>query len=89
MDKITAKDVAKNLMLVFLRHGIPETILSDQGTNYQAALMTEFCELLNILKVRTSPYHPQCDGLSERFNRSIQTMISSYVNDNHRNWDEL
>ena len=89
MDKITAKDVAKNLMLVFLRHGIPETILSDQGTNYQAALMAELCELLDIHKVRTSPYHPQCDGLSERFNRSIQAMIASYVNSNHKNWDEL
>ena len=89
MNKITAEEVAQNLMLVFYRHGIPETLLSDQGTNYQASVMNELCELFDIHKVRTTPYHPQCDGITERFNRTIQTMLASYVNKNQTNWDTL
>ena len=87
MNKVTSKDVAKRLMLVFYRHGIPETILSDQGTNYQATLLAELYELLDVHKVRTSPYHPQTDGLTERFNRTIQAMLTSYVADNQKDWD--
>ncbi len=39
-------------------------------------------------KARTSPGHQQCDGLSERFNRSLKKMISCYISDNHKDWDE-
>jgi hypothetical protein len=48
-------------------HGLPEFILSDQGKNYQSALLAELWELLDVHKLRTSPYHPQCDGITERF----------------------
>jgi len=89
MESITSAELAKRLMLVFYRHGIPDTILSDQGTNYQAALLAELYELLDIHKVRTSPYHPQCDGLTERFNRTLQAMLTSYIDENQKNWDEL
>ena len=89
MVRITAADVASKLMLVFYRHGIPDTILSDQGSNYQSQLLAEIYELLDVHKVRTSPYHPQCDGITERFNRTIQSMLTSFVNDNQKNWCTL
>lgn len=89
MVRITAADVALKLMLVFYRHGIPDTILSDQGSNYQSQLLAEIYELLDVHKVRTSPYHPQCDGITERFNRTIQSMLTSFVNDNQKNWCTL
>jgi hypothetical protein len=41
LRSITSLDVAEKLMLVCCRHGMPETILSDQGSNYQAALKSE------------------------------------------------
>ena len=87
LRSITAQDVAEKLMLVCCRHGMPETILSDQGTNYQAALISELLELLDVRRVRTSPYHPECDGLTERFNRTLKTMIASYVNEDQDDWD--
>ena len=89
MESITAAELAKRLMLVFYRHGIPDTILSDQGTNNQAALLAELYELLDIHKVKTSPYHPQCDVLTERFNRTLQAMLTSNIDENKKNWDEL
>ena len=43
----------------------PEQLLSDQGRQFESQLM-EVCKLLEIQKSRTTPYHPQCDGLVER-----------------------
>jgi len=87
MESQTAEEVAKRLMLVFYRFGIPETILSDQGTNFQSILLAELYELLDVHKVRTSPYHPQTDGITERFNRTLQGMFSCYVQENQKDWD--
>lgn len=43
---------------------------------------------MQIRKTRTTPYHPQSDGMVERFNKTLATMLSNYVDDNHRDWDE-
>jgi len=66
---------------------MPENILNDQGNHYQAALISELLELLDVRRERTSPYHPECDGLTERFNRTLKTMIASYVNEDQDDWD--
>jgi len=47
------------------------------------------CQLLDIEKTRTTPYNPKSDGMVERFNKTLATMLSSFVNDNHTNWDSL
>jgi hypothetical protein len=47
------------------------------------------CKLLEIDKSRTSPYHPQSDGLVERMNRTIEAMISMFVSPGQRDWDEF
>ena len=44
--------------------------------------------MLGINKTRTTPYHPQSDGLVERFNRTIQTILSMYVSEDQSDWDE-
>ena len=82
---MTAEEVAKKLMNVICRHEAPEAILSDQGSNFQSELISELWELLDVHKLRTTPYHPECDGLSERFNRTLISMISSFVNEKHDN----
>ena len=46
-----------------------------------SSLMHEICKLLNISKSRTTAYHPQCDGLVERFNRTLQDMLATTVRD--------
>ena len=51
-------------------------------------MFTEMCSLLDIRKTRTTPYYPQPDGMVERFNRTLTIMLSSFVNDNHSDWDE-
>ena len=66
--KLMQVSVADHLMQLFARVGIPKEILSDQGTNFMSQLLRELYNLLNIRPIQTSPYHPQTDGLVERFN---------------------
>jgi transposase InsO family protein len=70
------------------RYGVPEQLHTDQGRNFESKLIQEICELLQIHKTRISPYHPQADGLVERFNSTLEAMLSKYVNENQKNWDE-
>ena len=63
---LKAKTTAKILSKFMYTYGIPEQILTDQGRDYESALIAELMDLFDIHKIRTSPYHPQADGLSER-----------------------
>ena len=45
------------------------------------------CNLFSIEKTRTTPYHPQSDGMVERMNRTIQDMLAKYVAEHQRDWD--
>ena len=65
LRKVDAWSVADHLIQLFARVGIPKEILSDQGTNFMSQLLRELYNLLNIRPIRTSPYHPQTDGLVE------------------------
>ena len=61
--------VAKKLTdEMFCRFSPPEQLHSDQGRQFESELMKKICKILNIRKTRTTPYHPQCDSLVERFN---------------------
>ena len=72
---------------VFTIFGLPNTIHSDLGTNFQSQLMTELCELLDIEKTRSSRYKPTSNGFIERINRTIQSMLARYVSENQTDWD--
>ena len=84
----TAETVAHKIVFEFIsRFGCPLAIHSDQGRNYEARLFKEICKLLEIDKVRSSPYHPQGNSQVERFNATLLGMISAYVDKHQRNWD--
>ena len=55
------------------KFGVPAAILSDQGRNFEAKEFNAFCVENGIKKIRTTPYHPQCNGLAER---SVKTNVS-------------
>ena len=84
-----ATETAQELYKIICRHGVPEAILTDQGTNFQATLLKELWDLFDVHSQRTTPYHPQCDGLTERFNRTMRAMIAAYIEEGQLNcWDE-
>ena len=83
-----AKTVADAFVKEFVcRFGVPRRLFTDQGTNLQSALFKEVCKLLEIDQERTTPYHPQSDGLVERMNRSLEAMLSMFVSPSQRDWD--
>ena len=67
--------------------GVPEALLSDRGTNLMSHLMRDLCDLLGIKKLNTTAYHPQRDGLVERFNRTLKTMIRKQAATFGSQWD--
>ena len=69
------------------RHGCPRRFLSDQGTNFNAEVMDQLAALLDIDKAHTTPYRPQCDGLSERFNRTLGAMLRTVTHEFPNEWD--
>ncbi|XP_076838708.1 retrovirus-related Pol polyprotein from transposon 412 isoform X1 [Brachyhypopomus gauderio] len=71
----------------FCRFGVPETLHSDQGRNFESEVMGEVCKLLGISKTRTTPLHPQGDGLVERFNRTLATQLAMVTSRHQRDWD--
>ena len=80
-----AKTVAEKLVNeVISRFGARERIHTDQGRNFEAQLFKEMCNLFSIEKTRTTPYHPQSDGMVERMNRTIQDMLAKYVAEHQR-----
>ena len=84
-----AATVAQKLVdNIFCRFGIPEQLHSDQGKQFESKLIQELCKILNISKTRTTAYHPQCDGLVERFNRTLQAMIATITVDHPFDWEE-
>ena len=83
-----AERVAKELIKLFSRVGIPDEILTDQGSNFMSSLLQETYSLLQIRRIRTSPYHPQMDGLVERFNGTLKSMLKKFTSKNQKDWDE-
>ena len=57
--------------------GVPESLLSDRGANLLSHLMYDVSSLLGITKLNTTAHHPQCDGMVERFNRTLKTMLGN------------
>ena len=85
----TALTVARALVEgVISRHGVPSELLSDRGRNFLSGLMAEVYELMGIRKKSTTSYHPQSDGLVERFNRTLTDMLSKVVDKQGRDWDK-
>ncbi len=87
LRNISATSVANALFSLVSRVGIPKEILTDQGTAFMSRTLRELYELLGIKSIRTSVYHPQTDGLVERFNRTLKTMIRKFVHEDAKNWD--
>ena len=87
MKDMEAATIARLLVNeVICRFGVPDSVHTDQGRNFESTLLQEICQLLGIKKTRTTPYHPRSDGLIERFNRTLLNMLSTAVVDEH-SWD--
>ena len=83
----TAETTAEVLMEKFMEYGLPERLITDNGSNFRSNLIKEICRRLGVSQLFTTPYHPQFDGLCERFNRTLAAMLRAFVSDHQRDWD--
>ena len=86
----TAVMVAEKFFNEFVCHfGVPSLLHSDQGSNFEAQVFKEMCNILGIEKTRTTPYNPKSDGLIEKFNNTPITTISMLIDPQKRKrvWD--
>ena len=89
MKDQTAQTVADIVATEWIcRYGVPNQILTDQGRQFESDLFQNLCSLLDIKKLRTARYRPNSDGLVERFNRSLRSMLRALCNDVQSDWDE-
>ena len=66
----------------------PEQLHSDQGKQFESTVMQEVCNILGMKKSRTTPYHPQCDGLVEHYNRTLLDMLATTSRDHPFDWED-
>ena len=81
-----ARLVAEEVVPMF---GVPESLLSDRGTNLLANVMMDVCSLLGITKLNTTAYHPQCNGMVERMNRTLKAMLRKHAVKFGPQWDKF
>ena len=86
---LTAAGTAKIFLdRVFRHHGMPEEIICDRGTQFNAGFMKELLRLLGIKQNMSTAFHPQTDGQTERVNQEIEQYLRTYVNYHQDDWQE-
>ncbi|KAJ8349026.1 hypothetical protein SKAU_G00276150 [Synaphobranchus kaupii] len=86
-DQSAATTAERLVEEMFTRFGAPSELHSDQGRNIESQLLAEVCKRLGVTKTRTTPLHPQSDGLVEQFNRTLATQLAILASQHQRDWD--
>ena len=73
---------------IICQYGCPSIILTDRGTHFENALVKSLCEKMLIKHSTTTPYNPKCNGMVERFNRTLCRGIAKMVLQTRSDWDE-
>ncbi|XP_076469672.1 uncharacterized protein LOC143300003 [Babylonia areolata] len=87
LKSIETETVAEALFDMWSRLGIPAEVLSDQGTQFVSNVMKEVQRLLSVQGISTTPYHAQCNGLVERFNATLKSMLKRLCLEKPKTWD--
>lgn len=76
LRSITAKAVADAMISIFARFGVPDEVLTDNRSCFIGRLTQQLLKTLGVKGIRISPYHPQSNGMLERWHRLLKTAVS-------------
>ena len=65
------------------RYGVPESITTDRGAQFESHLWRQLTQLLGATKISTTAYHPQANGLVERFHRRLKSSLKAQPEPHH------
>ena len=85
--KQDTQTVIECLTKLFAEFGVPNKILSNQGRMFVSKTFLDFCALWNAKKITSTSYHPQTQGLVERFNGTVIRILKRYVYKTQEKWD--
>ena len=88
LPSIETERVAEALVEMFSRVGIPDEMLTDCGSQFTAEVMKEVSRLLSLQQFTTTPYHPMCNGLVERFHATLKQMLRRMCAERPKDWDK-
>lgn len=80
--------IAWELAHVFTRVDIPKQVITDQGTSFMTKVLQAVWHFLRLQPLQTSIYHPQMNGLVERFNGTLKRMLRRFVGENGKDWPQ-
>ena len=86
LKKITTEAVAEALLNIYGRVGIPEEVLTNQGTQFMSECLQELSRLLSIKGLTSTPYHPIFNGQVERWNGTLKSMLKRLCQDKPKQW---
>jgi hypothetical protein len=70
------------------RHGCPKFVLSDRAASFNSGVLNQIYTVMGSIKLTTSAYNPQSNGMVERDNETIAAMLTPYVHYDQKNWDQ-
>ncbi len=88
LPSIETERVAEALIDMFCRVGFPREMLTDMGSQFTSELMYEISRLISLRQLSTTPYHPMCNGLVERFNGTLKLMLKRLCAERPKDWDK-
>ena len=84
LTDITAETVARAFIHTWIsRFGVPSTVTTDRGRQFESALWNQLMQLLGCKRIRTTSYHPAANGLIERFHRQLKSALKAHPNPIH------
>lgn len=90
VQNITAETVARIVFECWIsRFGCPSKLTSDQGRQFESDLFINLMKYLGIHKIRTTPYHPQSNGMIERWHRALKVALMARLQCNTSWIEEL
>ncbi|XP_074928188.1 uncharacterized protein LOC142047712 [Chelonoidis abingdonii] len=88
LSSIEADTVADSLLTIFSRVGFPKEVLTDQASNFMSTLLRSLWQKCGVQHNWASAYHPQSNGLVERFNGTLKMMLKTFMNQHPQDWDK-
>lgn len=85
----TAPDIAELYFTTVTRlHGLQKSIISDRDPKFTSKFWEALAKLWDTRLKRSTAFHPQTDGQTERTNRVLQEVLRAYVAERHADWDK-